>query len=149
MLRPGGQQLVQGWVGEAGPLLLMVISLDRAVELHMLDWVEILVKDGERLVTSMALSVAISMMLLMMVTRLMVATLMVSMVVTSMVLNMVFLVFLLVSTMMFLLISIMMVLMISIMVFLMMNFDWGLNFHKFVLLVDNWLGLNRGTKIWF
>ena len=78
-LRPGGQQLVQGWVGEAGPLLLMVISLDRGVELHMLDWVEILVKDGERLVTSVVL--------LMMVTSLMAATLMVFMVVTSMVLH--------------------------------------------------------------
>ena len=129
MLRPGGQELVQGWVGDARPLLLMVISLDRAVELHMLHWVEILVKDGERLVTSVALSVA------------MVATLMVFMVVTSMVLYMVFLVFLMISTMVFLLISSMMV--------LMMNFDWGWNFHKFVLLVDNWLGLNRGTKIGF
>ena len=141
MLRPGGQQLVQGWVGEAGPLLLMVISLDRAVELHVLHWVEILVKDGERLVTSVALSVATSMMLLMVVTSLMVTTLMVFMMVTSMVLYMVFLVFLLISTMVFLMISSMMV--------LVMNFDWSGNFHKFVLLVDNWLGLNRGTKIWF
>ena len=149
MMRPGGQQLGQGWVGDARPLLLMVISLDRAVELHMLHWVEILVKDGERLVTSVALSVASSMMLLMVVSSLMVATLMVFMVVTSMVLYMVFLVFLLISTMVFLLIFSMMFLMISSMMFLMMNFDWSWNFHKFVLLVDNWLGLNRGTKIWF
>ena len=84
-LRPGGQQLVQGWVEEAGPLLLMVFSLDRGVELHMLDWVEILVKDGQRLVTSVALSVATSMMLLMVLT--MAATMMVFMVVTSMVLH--------------------------------------------------------------
>ena len=149
MLRPGGQQLVQGWVGEAGPLLLMVFSLDRGVELHMLHWVEILVKDGQRLVTSVSLSVATPMMLLMVVTTLMLVTLMVFMVVTSMVLYMVFLVFLLIMTMVFLLISSMVFLLISSMRVLMMDFDWSWNLHKFVLLVDNWLGLNRGTKIWF
>ena len=72
----GGSRAVmlgQGRVGEA-----------RAV-MHVLDWVEILVKDGERLVTSVALSVATSMMLLMVLT--MAATMMVFMVVTSMVLH--------------------------------------------------------------
>ena len=43
MLGPWSQQMVQGWVGET--LVIMMISLDRGMELHKLDWMEILVKD--------------------------------------------------------------------------------------------------------
>ena len=79
----------------------------------------------------------------------MVATVMVFMMVSSIVLYMVFLGFMMISTMMILMIFTMVFLMISSMMILLMNFDRSWNFYKFMLLVNNWLGFNGRTKIWF
>ena len=39
--------------------------------------------------------------------------------------------------------------MVAFMMFLMMNFHRSWNFHDVVMLVDDWLGLNGWTEIWF